>query len=113
MRACNGQPGAGFKKQYSNHSGHPLADAALRRFFARLAKQQRLQLASAVQRDHVVITSDMGLADEYLRHTGGRALAIIFSRAAGSVSIRTSVQLWPLLLRKFLAATQYGQIAVV
>jgi len=40
-------------------------------------------------------------------------LAIIASRATGSVSIRTSVQARPLLLRKFFAATQYGQIALL
>src|SRR5690606_7863843 len=41
-----------------------------------------------------------------------RVSVIIFSRSAGSRSMRTSVQVWPLLCRKFLAATQYGHTAV-
>jgi hypothetical protein len=51
-----------------------------------------------MQRDHVVVPADMGVADEDLRD---------------AVSTRISVQVWPLLFRKFFAATQYGQTAVV
>src|SRR5690606_13271687 len=41
-----------------------------------------------------------------------RVSVVIFSRSAGSRSIRTSVHVWPLLCRKFLAAAQYGHTAV-
>ena len=91
----------------------PVAFASPRPRRSCRARQQRLQLAGAVQRHHVVVAADVGVPDEDLRHAGAPGARIISRAPPGSVSMRTSVQPRPLLLRKFFAATQYGQIAVL
>jgi hypothetical protein len=59
-----------------------------------------------VQLDHVVVAADVGVADEDLRHAGA-AGAFHHEGARRRVTVDPDlVQSIPLLLRKFLAATQ-------
>src|SRR5687767_2468491 len=64
---AGGNPPMGFK---GNRPRPRKVGLQVRRAWALRASQQRFELTLPMQRDHVVVSADMGIADEDLRHAG-------------------------------------------